>query len=120
LGTSRTGVRSGSLFRLWSPGGSRPLFLFLLLAVSPGPERTPVRDVPRCYMSPTHTEQEDALDLAKLKEMSITKLNQVAKELGVAGSAGLRKQELIFKCLQTQAEKSGQIFSEGALETLPD
>jgi transcription termination factor Rho len=71
-------------------------------------------------MPPIRAEQEDALDLAKLKEMSITKLNQVAKELGVAGAAGLRKQELIFKCLQTQAEKSGQIFSEGALETLPD
>jgi transcription termination factor Rho len=71
-------------------------------------------------MPPIRAEQEDALDLAKLKEMSITKLNQVAKELGVAGAAGLRKQELIFKCLQTQAEKNGQIFSEGALETLPD
>jgi transcription termination factor Rho len=34
--------------------------------------------------------------------------------------AGLRKQELIFKILQTQAEKSGLIFSEGVLECLPD
>ncbi|HYM10525.1 MAG TPA: transcription termination factor Rho, partial [Bryobacterales bacterium] len=64
--------------------------------------------------------QENELDLAKLKEMNITKLNQVAKDLGVAGAAGMRKQELIFKILQTQAEKSGQIFSEGVLETLPD
>ncbi len=63
---------------------------------------------------------EDELNLAKLKEMSITKLNQVAKDLSVAGAAGMRKQELIFKILQTQAEKSGQIFSEGVLETLPD
>ena len=52
--------------------------------------------------------------------MSIQKLNQVAKDLGVAGAAGLRKQELIFKILQTQAEKSGLIFSEGVLECLPD
>jgi transcription termination factor Rho len=52
--------------------------------------------------------------------MNITKLNQVAKELGVVGAAGMRKQDLIFKILQTQAEKSGQIFSEGVLETLPD
>ena len=71
-------------------------------------------------MPPTHTEQEGSLELAKLKEMSITALNQVAKELGVAGAAGLRKQELIFKGLQTQAEKTGQIFSEGVLETLPE
>ncbi len=40
--------------------------------------------------------------------------------MGVLNAAGLRKQELIFKILQTQAEKSGLIFSEGVLECLPD
>jgi transcription termination factor Rho len=60
------------------------------------------------------------LDLVELKDMSIQNLNQTAKDLGVAGAAGLRKQELIFKILQTQAEKSGLIFSEGVLECLPD
>ncbi|MCU0247964.1 MAG: transcription termination factor Rho [Bryobacter sp.] len=60
------------------------------------------------------------MDLAELKDMSIQKLSQIAKDLGVAGSAGLRKQELIFKILQTQAEKAGLIFSEGVLECLPD
>jgi transcription termination factor Rho len=60
------------------------------------------------------------LDLVELKDMNIQKLNLVAKELQVPGAAGLRKQELIFKILQTQAEKSGLIFSEGVLECLPD
>ena len=60
------------------------------------------------------------LDLVELKDMNIQKLNQVAKDLQVPGAAGLRKQELIFKILQTQAEKSGLIFSEGVLECLPD
>ena len=32
----------------------------------------------------------------------------------------LRKQELIFKILQTQTERLGLIFSEGVLEVLPD
>jgi transcription termination factor Rho len=63
---------------------------------------------------------QSTLDLVELKDMSIVKLNQIAKDLGVAGAAGLRKQELIFKILQTQAEKSGLIFSEGVLECLPD
>jgi transcription termination factor Rho len=62
----------------------------------------------------------NTLDLVELKDMSIQRLNQVAKDLGVSGGAGLRKQELIFKILQTQAEKSGLIFSEGVLECLPD
>jgi transcription termination factor Rho len=60
------------------------------------------------------------LDLVELKDMSIQKLNQVAKDMNIPGAAGLRKQELIFKILQTQAEKSGLIFSEGVLECLPD
>ncbi len=60
------------------------------------------------------------LDLVELKDMSIQKLNEIAKGMNIAGAAGLRKQELIFKILQTQAEKSGLIFSEGVLECLPD
>jgi transcription termination factor Rho len=60
------------------------------------------------------------LDLVELKDMSIQNLNQIAKDMGVVGTAGLRKQELIFKILQMQAEKSGLIFSEGVLECLPD
>src|ERR1039457_4530566 len=40
------------------------------------------------------------LDLVELKDMSIQRLNQVAKDMNVAGAAGLRKQELIFKILQ--------------------
>jgi len=62
----------------------------------------------------------EVLDIAKLKEMNITTLVQVAKDLAVVGASTLRKQELIFKILQAQTEKSGLIFSEGVLECLPD
>ena len=61
-----------------------------------------------------------SLDLVELKDMSILKLNQIARDLGVIGGAGMRKQDLIFKILQVQAEKSGLIFAEGVLECLPD
>jgi transcription termination factor Rho len=60
------------------------------------------------------------LDLAGLKDMSISELTHIAKEMGIEGASGLRKQELIFKLLAAQTEKSGLIFSEGVLETLPD
>ncbi|REJ79536.1 MAG: transcription termination factor Rho [Acidobacteria bacterium] len=60
------------------------------------------------------------MDLAELKDMSISELIQIAKEIGVEGASGMRKQELIFKVLAKQTEKSGLIFSEGVLETLPD
>ncbi len=60
------------------------------------------------------------LDIRALKEMSISELTEKANELGVEGAAGMRKQELIFKILQAQTEKSGLIFAEGVLECLPD
>src|SRR6476620_9417231 len=59
-------------------------------------------------------------NLADLKEMSISKLTSIAKSMDVPGATGMRKQELIFKVLAAQTEKSGLIFSEGVLETLPD
>ena len=65
-------------------------------------------------------EEEGKLNLADLKDMSISELTHIAREMGVEGATGLRKQELIFKLLAAQTEKSGLIFSEGVLETLPD
>ena len=62
----------------------------------------------------------EALDIRALKEMSISQLTQIGKDLGVEGATGMRKQELIFKILQAQTEKSGLIFAEGVLECLPD
>nr|MCU0256762.1 Rho termination factor N-terminal domain-containing protein [Vicinamibacterales bacterium] len=60
------------------------------------------------------------MDLAALKELSIAELTKIAKDLEVPGATGMRKQELIFEILRARTEKSGLIFSEGVLETLPD
>ena len=60
------------------------------------------------------------MNLSELKDKTISDLNNVAKDLGVQGVSGLRKQELIFKILQGQAERDGLIFAEGVLEVLPD
>jgi len=65
-------------------------------------------------------EPEETLDIRALKEMNISELTEIANELGVDGIGSLRKQELIFKILQAQTEKSGLIFAEGVLECLPD
>jgi len=62
----------------------------------------------------------EPMDINELKDMSISKLTKVASQLEIPGGTGMRKQELVFKILQAQAEKSGFIFSEGVLETLPD
>mgnify|MGYP001613018593 FL=1 len=60
------------------------------------------------------------MDIINLKEKKITELNKMAKELNVNGVSGLKKQDLIFKILQAQAEKEGLMFGEGVLEVLPD
>src|SRR5436190_7308359 len=60
------------------------------------------------------------LNIRDLKEMNISALTQIAKDLNVPGYTGMRKQELIFEILKARAEKSGLIFSEGVLEVLPD
>src|SRR6266576_677369 len=64
--------------------------------------------------------QGQRLNITDLKDMSIQKLTQIAKDLTVGGATGMRKQELIFQILKAQTEQSGFIFSEGVLEVLPD
>jgi len=60
------------------------------------------------------------MTISELKEKNITALTAVARELDLPGASGLRKQDLIFRILQAQAEKEGMIFAEGVLETLPE
>ena len=44
----------------------------------------------------------------------------MAKDLNVPGASGMRRQDLIFAILQTQAEQNGAISGSGVLEILPD
>ncbi len=60
------------------------------------------------------------LNILELKDMNISSLTQIAKDLNVPGYTGMRKQELIFQILKAQTEQSGLIFSEGVLECLPE
>lgn len=60
------------------------------------------------------------MDITELKSKKIVELNKLAKELGIEDYSDLRKQDLIFKILEKQAEKEGYSFSSGVLEVLPD
>ncbi len=60
------------------------------------------------------------MNLVELKEKNISQLTDIAKDLKVQSYGGLRKQELIYKILETQTKKNGQIYGEGILEILPD
>ncbi len=63
---------------------------------------------------------DDTVDIRTLKEMKMSELNKICKDLKVNGVSGLKKQDLIFKVLQAQAEKKGLIFGDGVLEVIPE
>ena len=62
----------------------------------------------------------EPLDLASLKDLSITELHAKAAALGLDTAAGLRKQELVFNILQAQTAGTGLILSEGVVELMQE
>jgi len=63
---------------------------------------------------------EKPLDVVSLKQMKISELQKMAHKFNVENVAGLKRQDLIFKILQGQAQQSGLMFGEGVLEILED
>jgi len=84
------------------------------------PQPSPPSPQQQPQAPPSAQQRRDGLRITDLKDMSIQKLTQIAKDLTVGGATGMRKQELIFQILKAQTEQSGFIFSEGVLEVLPD
>jgi len=61
-----------------------------------------------------------SLNIAKLQAMSMTELNNMAKEYGVENFGTMRKHEVIFHILERNAQRAGVLFSEGVVEVLPE
>ncbi len=60
------------------------------------------------------------MNVVELKAMSMSELNDLAAGQNIGEHRSLRRQELIFQILQSQAASSGQMFAEGVLEIMPD
>jgi transcription termination factor Rho len=60
------------------------------------------------------------MELQELKGKKITELYEVAKDLGISNYSSYKKNELIMKIIEANAEKNGQSFREGVLEILQD
>ncbi len=80
----------------------------------------PEQPQPQAPAAPQQKPGGETLRLTDMKDLSIQKLTQIAKDKNVVGATGMRKQDLIFNILKAQTEQSGFIFSEGVLEVLPD
>lgn len=61
-----------------------------------------------------------SLNLADLEGMSVSALHAFGRDLGIAGYSALTKQELIFRILESQAERQGHIFASGVLEVVDE
>jgi len=55
-----------------------------------------------------------------LKDMKMAELTKLARDMDIQGASVLKKQDLMFKILQAQAEKEGLMFGEGTLEILSE
>ncbi|HXF49239.1 MAG TPA: transcription termination factor Rho [Verrucomicrobiae bacterium] len=60
------------------------------------------------------------MDIVQLKNKTVTELQEIAENLNIPGSSGMRKQELIFKILETKTEQDGLIFAEGVMEIMEE
>jgi transcription termination factor Rho len=60
------------------------------------------------------------LNIGELKQKNIQELMLIAEQHGIEGVAHLRKQELIFKVLESQAQHGGIIYADGVLQVLAE
>ena len=60
------------------------------------------------------------MDIRELKTMDASQLVKLAARMDVPGAGGLRRQDLVYRILQTEAARNGSIRAEGVLEKLQD
>jgi len=63
---------------------------------------------------------EKTLDRSKLESMLLVDLQEMAREMGLTGITGLRKQELIDNILNRRVEEEGLFIRTGILDILPE
>ncbi len=84
------------------------------------PEKTNNRESSNNKSPKPGTDGKDALNMGKLQGMTMPKLLEMASGMEVHSARSMKKPELIFEILKTQAEQNGLMFGEGVLEILPD
>src|SRR5690349_10199899 len=66
------------------------------------------------------TDSTVVLNLSDLQSLNLSDLRTLAQDTGLTAFSNLKKQDLIFRLLQAQAEHQGNIFASGVLETMED
>ena len=69
---------------------------------------------------PAAEDLQNATRISDLKRKTIADLQTLAKDEGMDGISGLKKQDLIYRILEHRLQQNGMMFGEGVLEVLPD
>ena len=62
----------------------------------------------------------NTLNVTELETKTRDELVEIAKELNLSGYSSMKKDELVTRLMQTQAEQQGQLYLNGILETVDD
>jgi transcription termination factor Rho len=65
-------------------------------------------------------ERGEAMNISSLEAKTKEELVSLAKEMGITTNAGMKKQEIVMRLLETHTEQQGNIFCSGILEIMPD
>ena len=60
------------------------------------------------------------MNITELETKTLGELRDIARDRDLSGYSALRKQELIFRLLQAETERQGNIFSAGVLEIVEE
>ena len=60
------------------------------------------------------------INMAQLESKTRDELETLAKEQGITGYSPLKKSDLVMRILKSQAEKQGNLFMSGILDTLSE
>ncbi|GMU38282.1 MAG: transcription termination factor Rho [Phycisphaerae bacterium] len=72
----------------------------------------------------THAKYEEVkrgnIHITQLQQMPVNDLHELARQEGLEDYTGLKKQDLIFRIIQTRVNRNGMMYGEGVLEILQD
>jgi len=59
------------------------------------------------------------MNITELDNMTLSELQDMARDMGISGYSRLKKQDLVFRLLEIQTEQAGQIFRTSRCATTP-
>jgi transcription termination factor Rho len=62
----------------------------------------------------------DAMNITELETKTLPELRDIARDWDLSGYSALKKHDLIFRLLQAETERQGNIFSGGVLEAVEE